>query len=149
MTKPLHTIANALIVDHDHVLLVKHEDFTILPGGPVEQGAAAILALQSAICESWDVELSVIGFLGCFEFLCDDQDGDLHHEINFLFRAQSENLTYPNFPDLPDANTFLEWCHIDLLGSVNLQPARIAEVIPMLLDEKNKSSWFSNVDIEQ
>lgn len=149
MTKPLHLIANAVIVEKDHILLVKHEDFTLLPGGPVEQGAAAVLALQTAVCEAWDVELNITSFMGCFEFLCDDTDNALHHELNFLFKAESKDLTFPNFPDFPDANIYLEWCHLDLLHTINLQPPRLDEVLPIVLGENNKNSWFSNVDIEE
>lgn len=145
MEKKIRLVASAVIVDQNHVLLVKYNGFTLLPGGAVEHGATAVLALQQAICESWDVELTIREFLGAFEFLCDDTDRGVYHELNLLFRTESKELSYPNFPDIPDPSVFLEWCHLDLLGTADLQPARLGEALPLVL--KKEGTWFTNVDL--
>ncbi|MEZ4502065.1 MAG: NUDIX domain-containing protein [Dehalococcoidia bacterium] len=89
----IRVIAIAVIVHHDHVLLVEGEDETTgrrwfrPPGGAVEFGERAEATVRRELIEEFGREIQVSGLIGITENVFELR-GDAGHEIVFEFAAR-------------------------------------------------------------
>lgn len=83
-------IARALIIHDNKILLCKRKnrDYYFLPGGHIEFGEQAEVALEREIKEELGADLHDISFIGAVENIF-RQDEKLRHELNIVFLAQA------------------------------------------------------------
>jgi ADP-ribose pyrophosphatase YjhB (NUDIX family) len=125
MDKQIETVSRAVIVKGDEILLckTKNSQFYFLPGGHVEFGETAAVALARELKEELGVETVSADFMGSLENLY-QQNGDEFHEYNFIFRAEISgeiNATEPHIE--------FEWRKLSELKDLNLRPELMKNVI--------------------
>ncbi|MEJ2287636.1 MAG: NUDIX domain-containing protein [Deinococcales bacterium] len=118
-----HYLVCAIIERDGQYLLTKERgsDFSFLPGGHVEPGEPAVVALQRELREELGVTGRVGAFVGAIEHAWSDARGQAHQEVNLLFRVAAESL---GGPELASREPHLEvfWCEPAAFARVDLRP---------------------------
>ena len=122
----VETIARGVAVRDGKVLLcrAKGGETSYLPGGHIEFGETAAVALAREVMEELGVEAEVGDFLGVVEntFL---QHGRRHCEINLVYRMSLAEMTSGAREDWIE----FEWRDCDDLDAAGLLPAAMKEYV--------------------
>ncbi|MGR5063388.1 NUDIX domain-containing protein [Photobacterium sp. DNB22_13_2] len=124
-----HYVARGLIRDGDHILLVRAigDNMTFLPGGHIEFGESAPVALARELGEEASIEASIGTFVGAVEneWLL---DGQPQAEINLIFEVETclsyRQLVVSNEPHLE----FL-WVPCAEIEQWNLFPESLRQLV--------------------
>lgn len=141
MNSNFHYIVRGIIRDGDSVLLCKQKtgDYTFLPGGHIDFGEAAEVALIREIKEEIGAKVSVGKFRGAIENAWED-----NCEISLVFDVEhdlsKENTPMPASPE--EEHLAFLWVHQDSLQQSNLYPVPLIE----WLQGKGQSNWASTIE---
>ncbi|PSU35474.1 NUDIX domain-containing protein [Photobacterium lutimaris] len=124
-----HYVARGLIRDADHILLVRAigDTMTFLPGGHIEFGESASVALARELSEEASIDAKVGTFVGAAEnewFL----DGQLQAEINLIFDVETD-LTHQKPVVSNEAHLEFFWVPCGLIDQWNLFPESLRSLI--------------------
>ena len=153
MTSLIHTIARAVIIEEDHILVCYNpnstQSYTYLPGGHIEEDESAKRALQREMKEETTLDFKVGDALGILEYaftpftnkaLCHT------HEYNFLFEASCAQLNGLENPPEPEQESVrFKWVSLNNLKENNLLPAPLISLLPKWISSKNTSFFFSQM----
>lgn len=138
MSKHIEFLARGVFVDKGKILLchTKGATNTYLPGGHVEFGESAGMALCREIKEELGCRSSVRRFLGVVEHTF-KQKGERHCEVNLVFELQVEGLRYPAKPVSMEDYIEFEWASLKRLRASSLEPAALCRLVPVWLASKS------------
>jgi 8-oxo-dGTP diphosphatase len=144
-TGSIESIARGVCVADGHLLVcqTKGDDNTYLPGGHIEPGEPAAVALAREIDEEMGLVAEVGGFLGAVEhsFL---QKGKRHHEVNLVFALAMQALSASVDPESREEYIRFLWLPISGLAESTLEPAPLRTLIPAWLAASGSPSrWAS------
>ncbi len=127
-----HYIARGIIFVDGRILLAHQEgaDNTFLPGGYIESGEKAEVALIREIGEEIGLQASVKAFIGAVEAGWTEGDQE-HHEICLLFELTVPELDSDRPPQSREAHLEFLWAAPDDLAAHNLLPESL---LPCLMN---------------
>ncbi|AZL16392.1 NUDIX domain-containing protein [Rickettsiales endosymbiont of Stachyamoeba lipophora] len=141
-----------VIVEENHILLLtpteKNTNFNtdqfFLPGGHVELGEPAWLALRREIKEELGINTVYEEFLGVLECSWNNK-GRLYHEINMVFKIKCDGLSIKHAPQsLEDPVKFI-WCPLSELEKYNILPQKFLTILPLWLRKSDQSAYSSQM----
>ncbi|MCY0864227.1 MAG: NUDIX domain-containing protein [Sulfobacillus sp.] len=125
-----HYVARAVIIEHEHVLLVRDQatPYAYLPGGHIGLGESAIKALAREIREELGLDCTVGPYLGAVEhgWLSDGVD---HIEMNHLFWVTLEGWPPLTDPVSKEPHLTFYWVPVRSLEHHRLQPTPLVSLI--------------------
>jgi ADP-ribose pyrophosphatase YjhB (NUDIX family) len=143
MEKPINVLGRLVVIDSGHLLVVKREDWTFLPGGHVEYNEAIKDTIRRECLEEFAEEVEVGDFVGIFEHSFDPGSGP-YHELNFMFYGKMVNFCYPNLPESLEDGLEVLWIDLKELEKNNFLPKEIGKII--LSNFKKDGKWWSSMD---
>lgn len=125
-----HYLARGIIFVNNKVLLAhqKGTDNTFLPGGHIEIGEKAELALIREIAEELRKKAIVKRFVGAVECAWAENSQD-HHEVNLVFEVGIPELDSSVPPQSQEAHLEFIWSEPAELRTYNLQPYPLIECL--------------------
>ncbi|MDQ7840556.1 MAG: NUDIX domain-containing protein [bacterium] len=146
MTAAIEIIARAVITAERHLLLARKKGaaHTFLPGGHVEFGEPAEVALARELQEELGIVAEIGRFLGAIEHAWDDAHGR-SHELNLVFEVTWPGLDKPAPVRSAEPHLEFVWQPTDRLAAVNLLPTVLCDVLPRWLDARAGSGWSSTL----
>jgi 8-oxo-dGTP diphosphatase len=153
MTSPIHTIARAVIIEEDHILVCYNpnstQPYTYLPGGHIEEGESAKEALIREMKEETSLDFKAGVTLGVLEYSFHKSFNikPCHtHEYNFLFEASCSQLKGLKNPPEPEQETVrFKWVSLNNLKESNLLPSPLISLLPKWLSSRNNSFFSSEM----
>lgn len=142
----IELIARAVILDGEQILLARKTGapFTFLPGGHIEYGEPARVALARELKEELGTTLRVKEIFGVIEHGWKN-DGKLNHEVNIIFYVEPGNLTVRRTPASRELNIGFLWHPVNELEKSGLEPYILRRLIPMVLKEPSGAVWGSTM----
>lgn len=141
-----HYLVRAIIEREGRFLLTREigSGFSFLPGGHVEPGEPAVVALQRELREELGVNGRVGAFVGAIEHAWSDTGGQPHQEVNLLFRVAAGSV---GGSDLASREPHLEvfWCDPSAFDRVDLRPEPLRDLLVSRSWEAG-SWWASTLD---
>ena len=127
----IELIARALIHRDGKILLAHQigEPNTFLPGGHVDYGEYTDIALRRELKEELGVDAEIGEFMGIQEYQFMEENEREHHEINFIYRAQTSE-------PIQSKESHLEflWCPVEELTEKTLLPEALPDLIKEYLE---------------
>jgi len=122
----IELIARALIQRDDEILLTHKigEPNTFLPGGHVDYGEYTDTALWRELREELGIEALIGDFMGTLEYQFREENGPEHHEINFIYQAETAEPIQSK-----ESHLEFQWCPLDELIEKTLLPEALPELI--------------------
>lgn len=149
----IEVIARGVLIVDKHLLVCQNRSsgYRFLPGGHVEFGEPAGLALEREMQEEMGVSLKAGRFIGCSEgrFVQAGKKGDrVHHEINLLFelRNEAESLTPKEAPPCVEDHIQFVWTGLHRIDSDDrLLPASVGRTVAAWArGEQSAAAWSSD-----
>lgn len=149
MKKTFHHIVRGVLIEDNKVLLAqsKGNNNTFLPGGHIELGESAKVALEREFEEELGITCTVGGFLGLVEHKW-EHNGVIHYEVNQVFEIKSSALQKDIQPISAEAHLEFFWCCEKDLSNRNLQPYPFRDLIRNLLNGSKDVWWESTLTTE-
>jgi 8-oxo-dGTP pyrophosphatase MutT (NUDIX family) len=119
-------------------------DNTFLPGGHVETGESAEVALVREIEEEFGRQATIRRFLGAVEHAWAD-NGQHHHEINLLFEVEVPGLRADQPPASQESHIEFIWSRPEHLEKHNLQPYTLIACIRQRDAAHDGGYWASSL----
>ncbi|MDX6374543.1 MAG: 8-oxo-dGTP diphosphatase [Nocardioidaceae bacterium] len=133
MTLPeIELIVRAVIAEGSRLLLAQPagEAWYFLPGGHIEPGEPAEVALRRELEEELGVQrVHVGGVLAIIENGYTDARGD-HHELNLVYRVAVDDA----IDGSREAHLSFRWLEKSELHEIDLRPKPVAELLGLGLD---------------
>jgi len=154
MSQHIEIIARAAILCGEHALLCRHfpGKYLVLPGGHVEFGEPAAVALAREIREEIGVDLRVGQCLAIQEQLFRQKSKD-RHEINLMFHVEHPYGWDPSSPPhlvSPEApNLELVWVHRAKIAASDIRPTKAAEILTGLFAHRSEGGHTQTAWIPQ
>ncbi len=147
----IHTLARAVIIDNEHLLVCKTLDlpqaFYFLPGGHIEHDESAEQTVLRELQEEAGATCTLKRFLGCLEYRFEPGHSSIchNHEYNFIFEAESPQLkqTIP-IPRLED-HIGLLWIPLTDMTTIDFRPEPLRTLLPQWLRTLETSDTFKSV----
>ena len=142
-----HYVARGLIRDGDHILLVRAigDSMTFLPGGHIEFGESAPVALARELHE----EASIAAKIGAFVGAAENEwwlEGQRQAEINLLFEVETDlSCLEPVVSNEPHLEFF--WVPCQEIEQWNLFPESLRALIAHGQEQK-LAFWGSGITKE-
>jgi ADP-ribose pyrophosphatase YjhB (NUDIX family) len=142
----IELISRAIILDGEHILLARKKaaPYNFLPGGHIEFGEPATVALARELKEELGTSLCVKEVFGVIEHAWED-DGKLNHEVNIIFYVEPGNLTAERTPVPTEHNIGFLWYRVDELETSGLEPYILRRLIPTVLKRPSGVIWGSTI----
>ncbi|MDD1829668.1 NUDIX domain-containing protein [Photobacterium sp. ZSDE20] len=142
-----HYVARGLIRDGDYILLVRAigDTMTFLPGGHIEFGESAPVALARELSEEASIEANVGAFIGAAEnewFL----DGQLQAEINLIFDVETD-LSHQETVVANEPHLEFFWVPCAEIEQWNLFPDSLRQLISHNQTPK-QAFWGSGITLQ-
>jgi len=146
VTPSIEVIARALILKDGQALLAHKKTAwnTFLPGGHVEYGESAAVALSRELEEELGVAVRVARFLGAVEHAWDDADSR-GHEVNLVFAVDAPSLSPAVIAPSREAHLEFLWQPLTALAARRLEPAVLCEVLPHWAARGYGEGWASTM----
>ncbi len=151
MNQNIHTLARAVIIQEDHILLIydirSSPRYTFLPGGHIEYGEGCREALKRELLEEVGMEFGIGRFLGCLEasFIPEVNKVFCHtHEYNFIFLVPTSTQDINVMPFV-EPNLRFVWHSIKSLSESLIMPSSLIRLIPDWLRENHHNSFHSQM----
>ncbi len=144
MPKPrIEVLARGICSAGDRVLVCRNAGRGIhyLPGGHVEYGEPARVALEREIEEELGLPSHAGDFLGGIEHGF-EQDGVSRYEVNLVFVLTVEGLAPDRPPVAAESHLRFAWVPLAELADDTLEPAILRDCLPAWL-AGNGPSWLS------
>lgn len=134
----IETLVRGVCVKRGQLLVCQSKGAanTYLPGGHVEFGEKAAVALVREIREELGVKAKAGEFLGAVEHTF-RQKGDVHCEVNLVFAMEIANLDPRTDPSACEDWIAFRWIPLDRLGRNHLEPAPLRKLVPAWLSPKH------------
>ena len=133
--KNIHVLSRAVIIDQGHLLVCQTLDlpgnFYFLPGGHVELGESAEHAVLRELEEETGCICSIKRFLGCLEYSFEPGHSSIchSHEYNFIFEAESRELSiHKEIPQL-EPHIRLTWIPLDKIDTIDFRAEPLKDLI--------------------
>jgi ADP-ribose pyrophosphatase YjhB (NUDIX family) len=143
----VEVLARGVFIKDDCLLVCRTRDapLTYLPGGHVEFGEPARVSLAREIREELGRRSEVGGLLGVAEhsFM---QDGEPHHEMNFVFAMTVRGLSPSRPVESAEGHLSFEWVPVRRIGRSDLEPAPLRRLIPRWVAGKGVAGWGSTME---
>ncbi len=142
----IEILARAVCVRSGKLLLChgKGASNTYLPGGHVEFGEGAEVAVCREIEEEMGKRARVKRFLGAVEHAF-VQSGKKHVEINLVFEVVIEGITTGRQPDSCEGHIEFEWHPLRALKGSCLEPWTLRKQVPVWLRGRGSARWSSTL----
>ena len=145
--KEIEVIARGVFVKDGKLLLChsKGADNTYLPGGHVEWGESAAVALCREIEEELGCRAVAGRFLGVSEnsFF---RKGERYCEINLVFEMNVKGLRSNRNPEACEDYIEFYWIPMKRLKASRMEPAALRKVLPLWLKKKySVQRWITNM----
>lgn len=133
-------------MDGEYILLARKTGapYTFLPGGHIEFGEPARVALARELAEELGTALRVQGIFGAIEHSWEN-GGILNHEVNIIFYVEPGNLTVKYTPTSRELNVGFLWHPVNELETSRLEPYVLRRLIPTVLKEPSGAVWGSTM----
>jgi 8-oxo-dGTP pyrophosphatase MutT (NUDIX family) len=147
----IHVITRAVVLDGSYILLCKTTDlknnFYYLPGGHIEHGETAEVAILREMLEETGARSSVKRFLGCLEYKFDPGYNSIchNHEYNIVFEIVSGELSVNTPLKKLEDKLDLHWLHISKLKDIDFRASPLKELVPKWL-ALEENGTFKSVD---
>ena len=126
MAQRIELIARGIVRHGDYVLLCKAKKggYLFLPGGHVEFGEAAAVALAREFLEECGLRVRV-GSLCAVSEGSFDQDGKRRHEVNLVFHVELNDEGYDALREVPSLEKQIEfvWMPMKDVSRSDIRPA--------------------------
>ncbi|WP_206483871.1 NUDIX domain-containing protein [Thalassotalea sp. G2M2-11] len=139
-----HNIARALIINNNHVLLVRAKGAknTFLPGGHIEFGETVQETIAREINEEIGYDCKVGDFVGAIEHMWPEDVKD-NHEINLVFLVDVLGLDSSVEPESKESHLDLFWVKLSEIKNYNLQPSPLNDWV---LGHAN-NNWATTINV--
>jgi 8-oxo-dGTP diphosphatase len=145
----IHVLSRAVIIDQGHILLCKTLDlpvsFYFLPGGHIEHGESAEVAVVREVLEESGSECTIKRFLGCLEYSFEPGYSSIchNHEYNFIFEVESTALkAHLTIPQL-ESHIYLTWVPLSKIDELDFRPEPLKTLISQWLELTMKEAFRS------
>jgi len=140
----VEVIARGVLLHRGRVLLCRSKGAsnTYLPGGHVEFGESASVALRREMKEESGADVRVGEYLGCVEHSF-AQKGKRHCEINLVFTMRRRGAGGRRIASREDWIEF-QWARAGELASLNLQPAPMRRLVRDLASGRRPRSFWGS-----
>jgi 8-oxo-dGTP diphosphatase len=134
----IEILARGVLVAGDHLLVChgKGKAISYLPGGHIEVGESARLALEREMLEEAGITVKVGRFLGVVEHKFVQKGGDVS-EINLVFEMTAGSVLPPEGPAALEDHIEFEWVPMKGLVASRLEPAVVRDVLPGWISENS------------
>lgn len=132
--------AKAVIFNNEKVLMLRkeYEDGTLsytLPGGTQEPGEELDKTVIREVYEETGAKVEVLDLVNVYEHKHHSRGNPdiIKHKLEFAFLCRfSEPYELHNGEDPAPHQVAVQWIDVDLLNGLNLNPTKLAEIIPSL-----------------
>lgn len=143
----IHILARAVIIQENHILVCHTQDmnpnYYFLPGGHVEVGESAEVAVLRELKEEGGIVGTIKRFLGCFEH---SFKGKCHfHEYNLYFQVVAGPFDLQK--DIPQLEPHIKlvWVPLDTLDTLDFRPDPLKILLPSWLKQDLKEAFASHM----
>lgn len=144
-----HHLTRGIVISDNMVLLahaIGHQN-TFLPGGHIEFGESAPIALKREIEEEIGLSCEVESFLGVVEHKW-EKNKELHCEINQAFKVRIPELEALKSPTSREPHIEFYWVPVNELDKHNLQPYPFRKLIQQIVNDDDSVWWESTLGSE-
>lgn len=148
----IHVLSRAVIIDKANILLCKtcdlENNFYFLPGGHIEHGESAAVALLRELVEETGVVCSIKRFLGCLEYSFEPEHSSIchNHEYNFVFEVTSDFLKIDNKTPKLETHIELLWMPFHELSKIDFRAEPLRTLLPKWL-QTSENNYLHSVMI--
>lgn len=138
--------ARAIIIRGQKVLtcqLIGRHSF--YPGGGIDFGERATDALLRELHEELGITARIIEFLGVYEWLWNEENGQPHHNMSYFFAVESDELNSEEDPTAREPHLAFRWATLDQLAGWPVFPEPVHLLVQAVMNGERRPWWCSEV----